>query len=176
MTGTTDYSQRDPSSPTVSLEPKSADESEVVFIRTMTQADANLAGNVHGGVIMKEVDTAAGTCAIRHAGTVSIVTAAIDELSFYEPVHVGDILKVTASVNFVGRTSMEVGVRVEAEPLSGGPPRHTTTAFLVMVAFDVDELPPIILDSEARVRRHAQAKARRTARTLRREAVEAAGE
>ena len=84
----------------MTLEPKAVSESTVTFVRTMTQMDANLAGNVHGGVIMKEVDSAAGTAAIRHAGR-PCVTAAIDELSFLEPVYVGDILTVTATVNDV---------------------------------------------------------------------------
>jgi acyl-CoA hydrolase len=146
--------------------------SEVTFIRTMTQVDANMLGNVHGGVIMREVDSAAGTAAIRHAGR-PCVTAAIDELSFLQPVHVGDILIVVASVNDVGRTSLEVGVRVEAEPLGGGDRRHTTSAYLVMVALSVGDHPvevaPLIVETEDQRRRQAQAKIRRQIRIERRE-------
>jgi acyl-CoA hydrolase len=141
----------------------------------MTLADANLAGNVHGGVIMREVDSAAGTCAIRHADTTSIVTVAIDELSFHEPVHVGEILIVSASINFVGRTSMEVGVHVEAEPLGGGKRRHTTSAFLVMVALDCEQLPDIVLETDEHRRKHDKARIRKQARSQRREAFKAAG-
>lgn len=141
--------------------------SEVTFARTMTQADANLVGNVHGGVIMHEVDVAAGTAATRHAGRVA-VTAAIDELSFLRPVHIGDVLIVSARVNDVGRTSIEVGVKVEAEPWQGGPRRHTTSAYLVFVALDDDgrpaEVPPLDVRGEDERRRQAQARIRRQIR------------
>jgi acyl-CoA hydrolase len=141
--------------------------SEVTFARAMTQLDANLRGHVHGGVIMREVDVAAGTAAARHAGRVC-VTAAIDELSFRQPVHIGDVLIVHARVNDVGRTSLEVGVRVEAEPWQGGQRRHTTSAFLVMVALDEHgspaAVPPLIVESEEERRRQAQAQIRRQIR------------
>lgn len=142
-------------------------DSEVTFARTMTQLDANLVGNVHGGVIMREVDVAAGTAAARHAGRVC-VTAAIDELSFLQPVHVGDVLIVHARVNDVGRTSLEVGVRVEAEPWQGGERRHTTSAYLVMVCLDDDgrpvEVPPLVVERSDERRRQAQARIRRDIR------------
>jgi acyl-CoA hydrolase len=153
-------------------------ESTVTFIRTMTQMDANLAGNVHGGVIMKEVDSAAGTAAIRHAGR-PCVTASIDELSFLGPVHVGDILTVTATVNDVGRTSMEVGVEVEAESYTGGEKRHTTSAYLVMVALDESgrptEIRPLITSTSDEERRRAQARVRREIRKERAARVSGAG-
>jgi acyl-CoA hydrolase len=146
--------------------------SEVTFIRTMSQLDANMLGNVHGGVIMREVDSAAGTAAIRHAGRPA-VTAAIDELAFLDQVHVGDILFVRASVNDVGRTSMEIGVRVEAEPLRGGPRRHTTSAYLVFVALDdhgvPTPVPPLIVETPEERRRQTQARIRRQVRQERRE-------
>lgn len=149
------------------MEPKRVADSEVQFVRTMTQLDANLAGNVHGGVIMREVDEAAGTAAARHAGRLA-VTASIDELSFYSPVHVGDLLIVKARVNDVGRTSLEVGVRVEAEPWTGGERRHTTSAYLVFVALDEDgrplEVPGLLVETEAQARRQAQARVRRRLR------------
>lgn len=141
--------------------------SEVTFARTMTQTDANAVGNVHGGVIMKEVDTAAGTAAARHAGHVA-VTAAIDELSFLQPVFVGDILIVKARVNAVGGTSLEVGVRVEAEPWQGGERRHTTSAYLVFVALDEDgrpvPVPALECETPEEERRREQALIRRQVR------------
>jgi len=142
-------------------------DSEVTFARPMTLLDANPLGNVHGGVIMREVDTAAGTAATRHAGRPA-VTAAIDELSFLQPVRVGDVLIVHARVNDVGRTSIEVGVKVEAEPWEGGPRRHTTSAYLVFVALD-DEgkptpVPPLLVETEEERRRQAQARIRRQIR------------
>lgn len=141
--------------------------SEITFARTMTQLDANVLGNVHGGVIMHEVDVAAGTAAARHAGAVC-VTAAIDELSFLEPVHVGDVLYVAARVNDVGSTSLEVGVRAVAQSWMGGPRRHTTSAYLVMVALGPDgkpvQVPPLLVETEEERRRQAQARIRRQVR------------
>lgn len=146
--------------------------SQVHLARVMTMLDANAIGNVHGGVIMKEVDTAAGMAAARHAGVVC-VTAAIDELSFGQPVHVGDVLHVLASVNAAGRSSLEVGVRVEAEPWRGGLQRHTTSAYLVMVAIDQDgstvAVPPLVTVTDEDRRREGQARIRRQVRTERRE-------
>lgn len=141
------------------------------FARVMTQLDANMAGNVHGGVIMREVDSAAGTAAARHAGRLC-VTAAIDELSFHEPVFVGDILIVSAAINAVGKSSLEVGVKVEAEPWQGGARRHTTTAYLVMVALDDAgspvEVPRLLVESDDERRRERQASIRRQIRKERR--------
>lgn len=147
--------------------PRTVAFSEVTFLRAMTRTDANALGNVHGGVIMKEVDTAAGTAASRHAGRVA-VTAAIDELSFLQPVHVGDLLIVKARVNATGSKSIEVGVRVEAEPWRGGERRHTTSAYLVFVALDDDgkpvAVPPLATQTEEERRREAQALIRRDVR------------
>jgi acyl-CoA hydrolase len=152
------------------------EDSEVTFTRTMTQLDANMLGNVHGGVIMREVDSAAGTAAMRHAGR-PCVTAAIDELAFHGPVHVGDILIVSARVNDVGRTSMEVGVKVEAEPLVGGVRRHTTSAYLVMVALGDDghpvPVPELLVLSDEDRRRQRQAQVRRQVRAERLERIRA---
>lgn len=156
------------------LEAKPVGASQVHLARIMTLADANALGNVHGGVIMREVDTVAGTAAARHAGVVC-VTAAIDELSFTAPVHIGDVLHVSASVNAAGRTSLEVGVRVEAEPWRGGVRRHTTSAYLVMVAIDEQghtvEVPPLRPETDDERRREAQAGIRRQIRSERRARV-----
>lgn len=152
-------------------------DSEVVFARPMTHHDANGLGNVHGGVIMMEVDTAAGTCAARHAGRPA-VTAAIDELSFMGPVHVGEILVVRARVNVVGRTSMEVGVRVEAQSWDGRETRHTTSAYLVFVALgpdgtpSTDPVPELEFTTDEERRRAAEAAIRRQSRLERRRLVE----
>lgn len=149
--------------------------SAITFARVMTQLDANLLGTVHGGVIMREVDAAAGVAAARHTGRIP-VTVAIDELSFLQPVNVGDVLIVHAQVNAVGRTSLEVGVRVEAEPWQGGARRHTTSAYLVMVALGDDgkpaEVPPLRCDTEDERRREAQALIRRQ---IRKERIERLG-
>ena len=156
------------------LEPRPVSASRIELVRGMTLLDANGLGNVHGGVIMRMIDDAAGTAAARHAGHVA-VTASVDELSFHQPVNVGDLLIVKASVNAAGRTSMEVGVRVEAEPLHGGERRHTTSAYLTFVALDDDlrptRVPPLVCETEADERREAQALIRREVRTERIERV-----
>ena len=153
------------------MEPRPVSASAVETVRIMTQAEANGLGNVHGGVIMREVDSVAGLAAARHAER-PCVTAAIDELSFLQPVHVSDLLVVRAAVNFVGTRSLEVGVRVEAEPWDGGERRHTTTAYLVFVALDEEgrpaEVPPVQLETDDQRRRHEQARIRRDVRQERR--------
>src|SRR5262245_64376416 len=98
------------------LAPKPPRASEVTLSQHMDLTNANFMGNVHGGEIMKLIDTAAGIAASRHAGG-PVVTASLDQMSFLHPVHVGDVVLVRASVNDVGRTSIEVGVRVESEEI-----------------------------------------------------------
>ncbi len=130
----------------------------------MTPQDANLAGNVHGGVIMKLIDDAAGTVAARHARG-NVVTASIDRLSFFSPVFIGNLLTLRAGINHVGRTSMEVGVRVEAEDIITGQIRHTASAYLTFVALDQNlkpmEVPGIVLENENERRRNKEAIERR---------------
>jgi acyl-CoA hydrolase len=111
-----------------------------VLSQRMGVQDANIAGNVHGGWIMKLCDDVAAIAATRHAGG-RIVTASVDGMRFVAPVHVGDVLTLRATVNAAWRTSMEVGVRVEAEDVMTGRVRHVCTAFLTMVALDGDERP-----------------------------------
>ena len=103
------------------------------------QTHVNLLGNVHGGEVMRLVDSTAGAAAGRHSGGPA-VTAAMDEMAFLAPVKVGDILRATAQVNWAGRTSMEVGVRVDSEPWNqaGTEPVHVASAYLVFVAIDAE--------------------------------------
>lgn len=149
------------------LAPRSVADSAIETVQIMSQLQANNLGNVHGGVIMREVDNAGGLAASRHAGTVC-VTAAIDQLSFLEPVHVGELLVVKAAVNAVGSTSLEVGVRVEAEAARGGERRHTTSAYLVFVALDANgdptPVPDLVCETDDDHRRHAQAQIRQQVR------------
>jgi uncharacterized protein (TIGR00369 family) len=159
------------------LSPKRVEESAVTLTQMMEVTDVNVQGNVHGGVIMRLVDTAAGLAAIRHAGGLA-VTVAIDEMTFLEPVHIGDVLVLKATVNDVGRTSMECGVRVEAhDPVTGGM-RHANSAYLVFVAVD-DEgharpVPPLQIETDQERRRQHEATLRRQARLAHKEAVQAA--
>ena len=115
--------------------PRSASDSEVTLTQMMEVTDANVAGNVHGGVIMRLVDTAAALAAIKHSGGVAL-TVGIDEMTFLEPVHIGEVVVLKASVNDVGRTSMECGVRVEAQNPLTGVVRHVNSAYLVFVAVE----------------------------------------
>jgi acyl-CoA hydrolase len=149
------------------LTPKRAAESEVELVQVMELADANLSGNVHGGVIMRMVDTAAGLSAHKHCRG-RVVTVAMDEMSFLEPIFLGEVVTVKAMVNDVGRTSMEVGVRVEAENYYSGRKVHSSSAYLVFVALDERgkprPVPPLAVETEEEQRRQREAKLRREAR------------
>src|SRR5579862_6837528 len=114
---------------------KTVTESSVTMSRQMMPDDANPWGYVHGGTIMKMVDEAAGSAAIRHTRR-RVSTAAVDYMSFIHPVQIGDLVTIKAAVNDVGRTSMEVGVRVEAENMLTGEMKYTSSCYLVMVALD----------------------------------------
>jgi acyl-CoA hydrolase len=159
------------------LAPKPASASSVVLARQMEIPDANLAGSVHGGTIMKMVDTAAGLAAAKHCGGLA-VTAAMDEMSFLEPVYLGDVVTVRAMVNEAFRTSMEVGVRVEAESVASGRRVHTSSAYLVFVALDGQgkprPVPPVLAEDETQRRRQREAKLRQEARLERKRAIEEA--
>lgn len=139
----------------------------------MQPTDGNPLGNVHGGVIMKLVDEAAAVAAVRHARR-AVVTAAIDSMSFLSPVYIGNLLTLKASVNWVGSTSMEVGVRVEAENLITGKVTHTSSAYVVYVAIDREgrpvPVPPLILEADEDRRRLEAAVLRREQRLARSQA------
>jgi uncharacterized protein (TIGR00369 family) len=136
----------------------------------MLPSDANPFGNVHGGEIMSLIDACAGAAAARHARS-RVVTARIDELSFVAPVYVGDLVTARASVNDVGTTSLEVGVRVEAENTLTGRVVHVSSAYLVFVAIDADgkptPVPPLVTETDEERRRMAAAKSRRALRLRR---------
>jgi uncharacterized protein (TIGR00369 family) len=156
------------------MEPHRVSDSQVLMSLQMNPADANLAGDVHGGTIMKLVDTAAGICAVRHCRT-RVVTVTMDSMSFLHPVHVGDVVSLYASVNDVGHTSLEVGVKVEAENVRTGAKLHTSSAYLVFVALDENgkptPVPALIVETEDERRRQAHAKIRRESRRARQEAL-----
>jgi len=143
-----------------------ADTVSVLMYRMGVQ-DANIAGNVHGGWIMKLCDDVAAIAATRLAGG-RVVTAAVDEMRFRSPIHVGDVVTLMATVNAAWRTSMEVGVRVESEDVRTGRVSHTCTAYLTMVALDEDEkplpLPPLVPHTPEDERRHREANLRREVR------------
>lgn len=142
---------------------KTVSESIVEMAQVMFPSDANRAGNVHGGSIMKLIDTAAGIVAHRHCRT-NVVTASMDRLDFHEPVFVGELVTLHASINYVGTTSMEVGVRVEAEDLITGDVRHTNSAYLTMVPLGENrkpmQVPKIVPQTAEEKRRFEEGKAR----------------
>jgi uncharacterized protein (TIGR00369 family) len=151
----------------MNMEGKRIQESSVAMSQLMNPQDTNPAGNVHGGVIMRLIDTAAGVAAARHARS-NVVTVSIDRLDFHCPAFVGNLMIFRASLNFVGKTSMEVGVRVETENLISGARRHTASAYLTFVALDKEgrplPVPPLILETDEEMRRNREAKARRETR------------
>lgn len=121
---------------------KYADESVVTAAELMTPDKANLAGNVHGGHVIMLADNLALVCASRYAGATS-VTAAVDRVDFYEPVHIGDLLMLTARIAYVHHTSMEVDVEVYAENIVTGEARLTNTCNLTFVALRDGKAVPI---------------------------------
>ena len=130
----------------------------------MLPTNANPDGNIHGGDIMKYIDDAASVVAMKHART-TVVTASIDRLDFHKPVHIGNLLILKASLNAAGKTSMEIGVRVEAEDLRTGVITHIASAYLPFVALDDNNrptpVPPYQPQGENAVRRKEQAQARK---------------
>lgn len=156
------------------MEPRPASESESILVRWMGIADANSAGAVHGGTVMRLVDEAAALAAIRHCGH-RVVTAGMDRMTFLHPVYVGELLRCAAKVNAVWRTSLEVGVRVEAENPYTRERRHTSTAYLTMVALDDDAapigVPALELTSSDEERRQREAELRRRNRLDERDEV-----
>jgi acyl-CoA hydrolase len=150
-------------------------ESQHESSQIMMPGDANNLGHVFGGVIMAMVDSTAAVAAIRHSRT-ACVTASIDRVDFREPIHLGDLVVMKSSVNYVGRTSMEVGVRVEAEDLQSGNRRHTNSCYLTFVAVDrtgrPTEVPELKPETPDEIRRQQAAAERRRRRLEEREQEE----
>lgn len=157
--------------------PKPASASASELVRWMGIPDANSAGAIHGGTVMRLVDEAAALAGIRHAGR-RVVTAGMDRMTFLHPVHVGELLRCSATVNAAWTTSMEIGVRVESENPYSDEIRHTSTAYLTMVAIDDDgkpcRVPPVSVSTEAEERRRGEAELRRRNRLAEREEIIAA--
>lgn len=156
------------------LQGKKPSESEITTARLMMPTDANILGNVFGGAIMKYMDEIAAIVAWRHAGK-NVVTASIDRMNFYAPVYVGNLLLLKASVNFVGTTSMEIGVRLEAQDPSTRKGVHAGSCYLTYVALDEKGRPtpiaPLIVTTAVEKRRYKEALARRKLREAERAAL-----
>lgn len=154
------------------MEGRTVASSETVMTHRALPGDTNAAGNIHGGVILKHIDLAGAVCAMRHARGSSVVTASIDRMEFKAPVHVGELMLLKSCVNFVGTTSMEVGVRVESENLLTGSVRHVASAYLTFVALNEEKkatkIPPLLIETHTQKRRHEEATLRRAARQVER--------
>ncbi|MCL5680595.1 MAG: acyl-CoA thioesterase [Candidatus Thermoplasmatota archaeon] len=133
------------------MEERKVSESESVISRVMMPPDANLAGNVFGGSILKMIDEISGIVATRHCRR-NVVTASIEHMDFLYPVHIGNLVTLKARMNFVGRTSMEVGVKVYAENLENGDLNFTGNAIITLVSLDESgrpvEVPRLIVETE----------------------------
>jgi acyl-CoA hydrolase len=148
-----------------------ASDSAVTSVRIMMPTDGNIRGNVFGGSILKYLDEIAAVAAFRHARK-NVVTASIDRMDFLAPVYIGNLLTLKAAVNYVGKTSMEIGVRIEAEDLISGKVTHTGSCFLTYVALDDRGRPtsidPVIPVSPEEKRRFREAATRRKIRAVER--------
>ncbi len=147
--------------------------SSSLLVRWMSIGDANSGGFVHGGSVMRLVDEAAGLAAIKHSGR-RVVTAGMDRMTFLTPVFVGELLRCSSAVNAVWRSSMEVGVRVEAENPFTGETRHTSTAYLTMVALEDGRpvtAPRLVTESDDEHRREREAELRRANRLAERDQI-----
>ena len=139
--------------------------------------EANLLGNIHGGEIMKLADSTAGAVAARHSGGPA-VTAAMDEMAFLEPVHVGDIVRTLAQVNWAGHSSMEIGVRVETQPWNDPSTTslHVASAYFVFVAVDgagrPRRVPGLVPETPDEVRRMREAEIRRAHRLAKKQEIQ----
>ena len=150
---------------------KSIKDSQVIMHELVLPNDTNVLGNVHGGRVMCLMDICAAMSAYKHARK-PVVTASVDQLDFLAPAKKGDILILKSSVNYVHRTSMEIGVRIDAESPLTGEMRHTATAYLTFVAIDENnkpsEIPKIKPDTENEKRRYERAKKRHLQRRKKR--------
>jgi acyl-CoA hydrolase len=143
---------------------KTVSQSRVIVSQVMLPEDANPAGNVHGGTIMKLIDNAAGVVAVRHSRS-NCVTVSVDQIDFHHPAFIGDLLIIKAGLNLVGKTSMEIGARVESENLLTGETRHIASAYLTFVALSSQSkpvmVPGLIPETEKEKERNCEAKIRR---------------
>ncbi|MFC4275889.1 acyl-CoA thioesterase [Achromobacter aloeverae] len=133
----------------------------------MTPDMANFSGNVHGGHILKYLDQVAYACASRYAGQY-VVTLSVDQVVFREPIHVGELVTFLASVNYTGRTSMEIGIKVVTEDIRQKLVRHTNSCYFTMVAMDElgnpTPVPPLELRTDEEKQRYEAAAQRRALR------------
>lgn len=133
----------------------------------MTPDMANFSGNVHGGTILKYLDSVAYACASRYSGSY-VVTLSVDQVMFLQPIHVGELVTFLASINYTGTSSMEVGIKVVTENIQERQVRHANSCYFTMVAVDANRkptpVPPLELVTGQQKRRHQQAEQRKLSR------------
>lgn len=143
------------------------EQAELTMTILMTPDMANFSGNVHGGTILKLLDQVAYACASRYSGAY-VVTLSVDKVLFKEPIHVGELVTFLACVNHVGTTSMEIGIRVEAQNIQTRTIRHTNSCYFTMVAVNEDrkpvQIPPLLLDNDLKRCRFEAAEQRKKIR------------
>ncbi|WP_128543013.1 acyl-CoA thioesterase [Larkinella soli] len=146
------------------MTPKSVDVSRVTLTELMIPSYANFGGKIHGGILLSLMDKAAYACASKHSGTYC-VTVSVDGVNFRQPVEVGELVSLMASVNYVGKTSLVIGIKVIAENVKTGIVKHTNTSYFTMVAKGDDdhptEVPPLLLESDDDIRRFLEAMKRK---------------
>jgi len=139
---------------------KPVQHSQTTITELMIPSYANFGGKIHGGILLSMMDKVAYACASKHAGTYC-VTVSVDKVEFLQPVEVGELVALKASVNYVGRTSLIVGIRVESENVKTGVIKHTNSSFFTMVAKGDDnkpqQVPELILENEEDVKRFIEA-------------------
>ena len=142
---------------------------ELTMTVLMTPDMANFSGNVHGGTILKYLDSVAYACASRYSGSY-VVTLSVDQVMFLQPIHVGELVTFLASINYTGRTSMEVGIRVVTENIQQRMVRHANSCYFTMVAVDANRkpvaVPPLVPSTPEQVSRFGQAQLRKQARQM----------
>jgi acyl-CoA hydrolase len=161
------------------MKPRHPRESETVISQLMEPHHANIMGKVFGGVILSLADHVAAVSAIRHSRH-QCVTVSVDKVDFREPINVGELVTAMARVNFAGKTSMEIGVKIIAEVITTGEKRHTNSCYLTYVALDEDghptEVPPIAPETVDEKRRYDRAAQRRASRVMDRRYDQGRGE
>lgn len=145
------------------------DKNHLVMVVLMTPDMANFSGKVHGGALLNILDRVAFSCASRYSQQYA-VTLSVDQVVFREPIHVGELVTFRSSINYAGRTSMEVGIRVEAETIRTGERRHTNSCYFTMVAVDAEGRPTVVppLDPQTATQKR-RLQAAEVRRSLRRE-------
>lgn len=148
------------------------EDSTTVITELMIPSYANFGGKIHGGILLSLMDKVAYACATKHAGNYC-VTVSVDEVNFHQPVEVGELVSLMARVNYVGKTSLVVGIKVTAENVKTKEVKHTNTSFFTMVAKDENGtptlVPSLILENETNIMRFAQAMQRKELRTYHKE-------